>query len=80
MMRKIGFLYAFFGGWDNDTLGEVKQAASMASFMKPLAWLFWAASVLGARISPLHGRFPIRIRREALMEAKALEQERVNLV
>ena len=79
-MRKIAFLYAFFGGWDNDTLGEVKQAASMASFMKPLAWLCWAASALGARISPLHGLFPIRIRPEALAEAKELEQERVSLV
>ena len=48
--------------------------------MKPLAWLFWAATRLGASISPLHGRFPIRIRAEALAEAKALEAERVSLV
>jgi hypothetical protein len=76
----FAFLYAFFGGWDDDTLAEMKQAASMASFMKPLAWLFWAASTLGTRISPLHGRFPIRIRAEALAESKALETERVSLV
>jgi O-antigen/teichoic acid export membrane protein len=76
----FAFLYAFFGGWDDDTLAEVKRAASMASFMKPLAWLFWAASALGTRISPLHGRFPIRIRTAALEEAKALEAERVSLV
>jgi hypothetical protein len=48
--------------------------------MKPLAWLFWAASRLGARLSPLHGRFPIGIRAEALAEAKALQDERVSLV
>jgi len=48
--------------------------------MKHLAWLFWAASALGARLSPLHGRFPITIRAEALTEAKNLEAERVSLV
>jgi hypothetical protein len=76
----FAFLYAFLGGWDDDTLAELHQAAGMASFMKPLAWVFWAASALGARISPLHGRFPIRIRAEALAEARALEAERVSLV
>ena len=76
----FAFLYAFFGGWDDDTLEEVHRAASLASFMKPLAWLFWAASILGARISPLHGRFPIGIRAEALREARDLQEERVSLV
>ena len=76
----FAFLYAFFGGWDDDTLAEVHLAASLASFMKPLAWLFWAASALGARISPLHGRFPIGIRAEALREARELQNERVSLV
>ncbi len=76
----FAFLYAFFGGWDDETLAEVRLAASLASFMKPLAWLFWAASRLGARLSPLHGRFPISIRAEALLEAKALQDERVSLV
>jgi hypothetical protein len=76
----FAFLYAFFGGWDDDTLEELKRAASLAGFMKSLAWLFWAASALGARISPLHGRFPISIRAEALEEAKALQAERVSLV
>ena len=76
----FAFLYAFFGGWDDDTLAEVHLAASLASFMKPLAWLFWAASALGARLSPLHGRFPIGIRAEALREARELQEERVSLV
>jgi hypothetical protein len=35
---------------------------------------------LGARISPLHGRFPITNRAEALAEAKALQSDRVSLV
>ena len=45
----------------------------------PLAWLFWAASDLGARISPLHGRFPIGIYAAALAEAGSLKQERIEL-
>ena len=76
----FAFLYAFFGGWDDETLAELHRAADLSSFMKPLSWLFWAASVQGARISPLHGRFPITIRAAALLEAKALEEERVSLI
>ena len=34
---------------------------------------------MGARISPLHGRFPISIYREAIEEAKSLTKERVAL-
>ena len=74
------FLYAFFGGWEDDTLAEVRRAAELSSFMKPLARLFWAASRLGARVSPLHGRFKMPIRAEALAEAASLTQERVSLV
>jgi hypothetical protein len=51
----------------------------LTSFMRPLAWLFWAASSLGARLSPLHGRFPITIRPEALEEARQLTLQRVRL-
>jgi len=76
----FAFFYAFFGGWDEDTLEEVRKAAGLASFMKPLAWLFWKASDVGARISPLHGRFPITNRAAALAEAKALQAEKVSLV
>jgi O-antigen/teichoic acid export membrane protein len=75
----FAFFYGLFGGWDDDTLEEVHRAASLSSFMKPLAWLFWAASALGARISPLHGRFPMTIRAEAIKEARSLTDERVRL-
>jgi hypothetical protein len=52
----------------------------MTGFVRPLAWLFWGASALGARLSPLHGRFPITIRPTALEEARALTEERVKLI
>jgi hypothetical protein len=47
--------------------------------MKPVAMLFYKCAELGARISPLHNRFPITIRQQALAEAKSLMQERVEL-
>lgn len=75
----FAFFYAFFGGWDDETLAEVRQAVGLTNFVRPLAWLFWAASALGARLSPLHGRFPIDIRPLALKEASTLTEERVKL-
>ncbi|MGB8251637.1 MAG: hypothetical protein WCF08_00345 [Anaerolineaceae bacterium] len=74
------FPYAIFGGWDNDTLEEVHRVAGLSSIMKLLAWLFRAALRMGARISPLHGRFRIPIRTQAIAEAALLTHERVNLV
>ena len=75
----FAFLYALFGGWDDATLEELGQAANLAGLPRPLARVFWSASVLGARISPLHGRFPIGIRAAALVEASVLTTERVPL-
>ena len=75
----FAFLYGLAGGWDDATLAEVRRAVDLTSFMRPLAWLFWAASSLGARLSPLHGRFPITIRPEALEEARQLTLQRVRL-
>jgi O-antigen/teichoic acid export membrane protein len=76
----FAFFYGLFGGWDDATLDEVRQGAKLSNFMGKLAWLFWAASALGARLSPLHGRFPITIRAAAMQEAQSLEKERVSLV
>jgi len=73
------FLYGLFGGWDDGTLAELRHAVNLSGFMRPLAWLFWRATALGARLSPLHGRFPIDIRAAAVEEAKGLTAERVRL-
>lgn len=75
----FAFFYGLFGGWDDPTLDELHQAADLSSFMRPLSQLFWATSTLGARLSPLHGRFPINIRQAALAEAASLSDERVAL-
>lgn len=75
----FAFLYGLFGGWDKDTLHELRMAVDLSNFMRPVSWLFWAANAAGAHLSPLHGRFPIDIRDEALEEARSLTIERVSL-
>ncbi len=75
----FAFLYAFFGGWDDGSLAELRQAVDLSGIARPLALIFRSASALGARLSPLHNRFPIDIRAAALEEARALTKERVSL-
>lgn len=73
------FLYGLFGGWDKATLDEFKLAAGLTGFVRPLAWVMWASTALGARLSPLTGRFPITNRAAAMEEARALTEEKVKL-
>jgi O-antigen/teichoic acid export membrane protein len=74
------FFYGLFGGWDNNTLNDFHRAVNISNFAKPITWLFWKTSSIGARISPLHGKFPVKIYDEAMQEADALTQERVKLL
>jgi O-antigen/teichoic acid export membrane protein len=73
------FLYGLLGGWDDGTLGELKEAVDMTGRLRPVVWLIWASSAAGARHSPLHNRFPVRIRGAAMEEARALMLEKVRL-
>jgi O-antigen/teichoic acid export membrane protein len=75
----FAFFYGLLGGWDDEGLEELKRAADLSGFMRPLALLFWRSTSLGARLSPLHNRFPIRIRAAAMEEARSLTEERVAL-
>jgi hypothetical protein len=72
------FCNGLFGGWDDGGLTELRRAVGMSSLGKPVAWLIYKASVLGARLSPLHGRFPIP-QTDALTEARALTAAKVAL-
>jgi hypothetical protein len=74
------FLYGLFGGWDDHALAELRRSVELTDFVRPLAWLFWASTALGARFSPIHGRFPITITEPARLEASTLTGERVQLV
>jgi O-antigen/teichoic acid export membrane protein len=73
------FFYGFFGGWDDATLNELKDAVELTGALRPLAWVIWSSTALGARMSPLHNRFPITIRDAAVNEAEALTKEKVKL-
>lgn len=73
------FLYGFFGGWDDATLDELKQAVDISGLVRPLAWVMWSSTSLGARLSPLHNRFPITNRTMAMEEARSLTAEKVKL-
>ena len=74
------FFYGLFGGWDTDTLEELRSAVVLSGTLQGLTrWGIYEPTALGARISPLNNRFPITNRPEAMLEAKALTDERVKL-
>lgn len=74
------FLYGLFGGWDSGTLSEFKDATSLTG---KLHWFTYGGMYIpttwGAKISPLHNKFPATDRFEAMKEAKELTAEKVNL-
>ncbi len=67
-----GFLTALFGGWDDAGVAELRMATQLSGLGYPLAWLLLQSVQLGARLSPLHGRFPVGIRDLAQEEARTL--------
>jgi len=74
------FLYGLFGGWDEETLAELKDAVALTGSVRWLTrWGMYEPTALGARISPLNNRFPITMRSAAMDEAKALTAEKVKL-
>ncbi|MBI5353944.1 MAG: hypothetical protein HZB50_14980 [Chloroflexi bacterium] len=75
------FFYALVGGWDNAGLDEVTEASEMTGFLRPVInIIFVLPSKWGARISPLHNRFPITMRAAAMSEAQLLTEQKVKLV
>ncbi|MHA1654372.1 MAG: hypothetical protein ACTSVT_10325 [Candidatus Thorarchaeota archaeon] len=80
------YLYSFVSGltgtWDDRTMSEFKRASAMVR-IRGIGWLarrFYGSVALGARISPLHNRFPIDIYDEAMAEAEELTREKKRLV
>ncbi|NTV37926.1 MAG: hypothetical protein HGA82_01865 [Anaerolineales bacterium] len=74
------FLYGLFGGWDEATLAELKEAVEITGGTHWLTrWGFYEPTRLGARLSPLNNRFPITNRAEAMEEARKLTDEKVRL-
>lgn len=74
------FLYGLFGGWDEATLAEFSEAASMTGPIRSIVHrLMVKPTELGAHLSPLNNRFPISIRPAAMDEAQNLTDEKVKL-
>jgi O-antigen/teichoic acid export membrane protein len=74
------FFYGLFGGWDRDTLEELRSAAAISGSVKGLIrWGMVEPTALGARLSPLNNRFPVTNRPEAMLEAEALTEAKVKL-
>ena len=74
------FFYGLFGGWDGATLDELKEAVAISGSVRWLArWGYYEPTRLGARLSPLNGRFPISIREGAMKEARELTEAKVKL-
>lgn len=74
------FFYGVFGGWDAATLDELNEAVALTGVIRWLAhWGIYTPTAFGARISPLHGRFPVSIRAAAMLEAAELTREKVKL-
>jgi hypothetical protein len=74
------FFYALVGGWDDAGLEEVEEASHLTGFLYQVVRIVYVLpSKLGAKISPLHNRFPITNRVEAMQEAALLTEERVKL-
>jgi O-antigen/teichoic acid export membrane protein len=74
------FFYGLMGGWDQNTLAEFSRGTKLSGFARPMARLFYRATELGARISPLHNRFPITIFEPAMAEADSLTKEKVSFL
>jgi len=77
----VFFFCALAGGWDQAGLDKSDEASRMTGFLRPVVnFIFIAPNRWGAKISPLHSRFPITMRPAARAEARALTEERVRLV
>ncbi len=75
------FFYAFVGGWDDAGLAEIDEASQMTGFLHWIVMvIFTYPSRWGAKLSPLHNRFPIKMRPLAMEEARLLTEERVKLI
>ena len=68
--------YAFFGGWDDDSLEEYRKGVILSG---PSAWMvkpiYWVAEKV-SKISPLHNRFPIKNQERVKAEIQELEELR----
>jgi O-antigen/teichoic acid export membrane protein len=73
----VYFLSALLGGFDDDTINEFERATDINILTRLMRWIPLIPTRFGSRISPLHGKFPLRNWDEAQQEAKDLTAEKV---
>ena len=66
------FFYALFGGYDVNTLDELARSSNMVTGVGFFARFYYKCAAIGARISPLHDKFPITVYEAAQIEAAEL--------
>jgi len=76
LMPIYGFMTGVLGGCDDPGIEELRLAMRLSDLGLPLASLLWGAVRLGARLSPLHGLFPMPLQAEAWEEAQAISMRR----
>ncbi len=74
-----GFLTGFFGGWDENTIGEFARGISMVRSSAIVFSPLQKAVDLGHRLSPWKARFAVQVYADANQEAKDLTLEKVAL-
>lgn len=74
------FLNGFFGGYDDNTIAEFQKSANMVVGVGGLARGLYKCAKLGTKISPLHGKFPVKEYIEAYKEADELTAIKKSLV
>ncbi len=74
------FLHGFFGGYDDNTLAELKKAAGMVTGVGALARGLYKATAMGAKISPFHNKFKIDIFDDYIKEAGELNAIKKTLI
>lgn len=71
------FLSALLGGFDDATINEFERANQINILTRLISWVPLIPTRFGAKISPLHGKFPLKNWDKAQKEAQELTNEKV---
>ncbi|MHA1340113.1 MAG: lipopolysaccharide biosynthesis protein [Promethearchaeota archaeon] len=74
------FIDSFIGGFDDNTIKELDRATKMITGVYGLARFYYKMAYLGAKISPLHNKFKVKIFELAQKEAEELTSIKKKIV
>ena len=72
------FFTALLGGFDDHNLKEFRDSLQYNFVTRLMGWVAFLPAKYGARLSPLHGKFPMKNWDQAQEEAASLTREKVN--